>query len=68
MSSPVEHVVRLSNGNTVILTEEDEELTLSAMGEDYSLPICTINDSGVQVYPVHHSCYEDLVEGLGGNA
>lgn len=64
--SQIQHSVKLSNGRTVLLVEENNALSI-AWADEHGLEayICEINVNGVQVYPNSGEAPLLLTENLG---
>lgn len=58
-----QHLIRLSNGETLCIEESDNALIIAAMG-DIDEYICEINANGVLTYPNSGSAPEYLTRGL----
>jgi hypothetical protein len=61
-----QHLIHLSNGQKIILQEEDDALSISSCEESDSPEwfICQINCNGVLVYPNSGYAPEYLTRGL----
>lgn len=62
----IEHLVKLSNGQTVMLIEGSDGLSIAWSDEnELEAYICKINADGVQVYPNSGEATLLLTENLG---